>query len=62
MQLTIGKCYAVLLANKNVIEFRFEGVDQNGQVIIESPPGSGNRVPFHSVIGAYTAYWEIPCP
>jgi hypothetical protein len=62
MQLALGLCYAVLLANGNVVQFRFTGQNANGQVIIEVPPGSGNIVPFYNTIGAYIAYWQIPCP
>jgi len=62
MNLTIGECYAVLLTNGAVVQFRFLGCDGNGQVVIEVPPGTGNRVPFNSVVTSYQAYWPIPAP
>ena len=62
MNLTLGNCYAVLLANGEVVHFRFEGCNANGQVVIEVPPGSGNKVPLNNVITAYKAYWSLPDP
>jgi hypothetical protein len=61
MNLRTGRCYSVLLTDNTVVEFYFHGV-QSGQVMVESPPASGNLVTFHSLITSYQAYWEIDCP
>ncbi len=63
MQLGVGLCYRVLLANGQVVSFRFTGQDAAGNVIAESPPGSGQTVNLLQLIGGgYTAYWQIDCP
>ena len=45
MHLALGLCYAVLLADGTVVEFRFLGnAGPKGQIVGESPSGSGTQV------------------
>jgi hypothetical protein len=44
------------------VTFRYEGVNENGEDVMETPPGSGKWVASHGVVGAYKEWWEIPCP
>ena len=47
MHLGLGLCYAVLLTNGTVVQFRFNGgAGPNGTIVGETPPGSGNQVPL----------------
>jgi len=63
MHLALGLCYAVLLADGTVVEFRFLGnAGPKGQIVGESPPGSGTQVDLLQLLRGYKAYWEIKCP
>ncbi len=62
MYLIIGKTYTALHCQGKIIRFKFEGCDENGTVIIEIPPGSGERVRFESVFpspGSWLCYWLL---
>jgi len=63
MRLGLGLCYAVLMADGSVVQFRFVGQNDKGVVIAEQPPGSGNMIDLMSLFNrGYKAYWEIECP
>jgi hypothetical protein len=61
MQLALGLCYAVALANGKVVEFKFIG-SQSGMVVAEVPPGGAQQDLLKLLQGGYTAYWQIQCP
>ena len=60
MRFGLGLCYAVLRVNGEVVAFRYEGVNENGEDVMEIPPGSGKRVESNGVVGAYKASWGNP--
>jgi hypothetical protein len=64
MQLSLGLCYAVLMADDSVIEFHFLGASgPKGEIQGESPPGSGRKINLVDLLRqGYKAYWEIDCP
>jgi hypothetical protein len=62
MELKIGHCYAVLLADGSVETIRFSGQDSDGVVRAESPPGSGSYIKLLDLFNdGWKAHWEILC-
>lgn len=59
MFLSIDKCYAVMFEDGVIARFRFKGCNEDGQVMIELPPG--NQIPFYDLLGTkkWLLYWEI---
>jgi hypothetical protein len=62
MKLGLGLCYAVLLSDGTVVEFRLTG-SKGGKVLVEVPPGSGKQADLYGILNkGVLAYWEIECP
>jgi hypothetical protein len=59
MHLALGLCYAVLLADGTVVEFRFLGnAGPKGQIVGESPSGSGTQVDLLQLLSSSFADFE----